>query len=66
MVEDNGMGMDEEVVKRAFDLFYTTKAQGMGLGLNMVRRIMDSLGGEVKLQSIKGVGTKVELTFNDV
>uniref|UniRef100_A0A7V3ZZR1 histidine kinase n=1 Tax=candidate division WOR-3 bacterium TaxID=2052148 RepID=A0A7V3ZZR1_UNCW3 len=66
LVEDNGMGMDEEVVKRAFDLFYTTKAQGMGLGLNMVRRIMDSLGGEVKLQSIKGVGTKVELTFNDV
>ncbi|MDI6851010.1 MAG: HAMP domain-containing sensor histidine kinase [bacterium] len=66
LVEDNGMGMDEEAVKRAFDLFYTTKAQGMGLGLSVVRRIADSLNGEVNLKSIKGKGTIVELVFNNV
>jgi signal transduction histidine kinase len=60
-VEDNGSGMTDEEVKRAFDLFYSTKSQGMGLGLSVVRRIMDALGGEVRLVSKKGEGTKVEL-----
>jgi signal transduction histidine kinase len=60
-IEDNGSGMTDEEVKRAFDLFYSTKSQGMGLGLSVVRRIMDALGGEVRLVSKKGEGTKVEL-----
>jgi len=60
-IEDNGSGLTDEEVKRAFDLFYSTKSQGMGLGLSVVRRIMDALGGEVRLVSKKGEGTKVEL-----
>lgn len=60
-IEDNGSVMTDEEVKRAFDLFYSTKSQGMGLGLSVVRRIMDALGGEVRLVSKKGEGTKVEL-----
>lgn len=60
-IEDNGSGMTDEEVERAFDLFYSTKSQGMGLGLSVVRRIMDALGGEVRLVSKKGEGTKVEL-----
>jgi len=60
-IEDNGSGMTDEEVKRAFDLFYSTKSQGMGLGLSVVRRIMEALGGEVRLVSKKGEGTKVEL-----
>jgi len=60
-IEDNGSGMTDEEVKRAFDLFYSTKSQGMGLGLSVVRRLMDTLGGEVRLVSKKGEGTKVEL-----
>ncbi len=63
-IEDNGSGMTDEEVKRAFDLFYSTKSQGMGLGLSVVRRIMDALGGEVRLVSKKGEGTKVELILN--
>jgi signal transduction histidine kinase len=62
-IEDNGSGMTDEEVKRAFDLFYSTKSQGMGLGLSVVRRIMDALGGEVRLVSKKGERTKVELIF---
>lgn len=60
-IEDNGSGLTDEEVKRAFDLFYSTKSQGMGLGLSVVQRIMDALGGEVRLVSKKGEGTKVEL-----
>jgi PAS domain S-box-containing protein len=64
-VEDSGTGMDGEVAARAFEPFYTTKAQGegTGLGLAIVYGIVTSAGGAVTLSSEPGVGTAVSAHF---
>ena len=60
-VEDSGSGMDVRQMERAFDDFYTTKAQGSGLGLAFVRRVARAHGGDVALTSQSGRGTRVLL-----
>ncbi len=64
-VTDNGRGMTREVQRRAFDLFFTTKARGMstGLGLPLVRKVAVRAGGLVDLSSSPGRGTTVVLTL---
>lgn len=64
-VSDNGRGMSHEVQRRAFDLFYTTKARGMGtgLGLPLARKVAIRAGGEVILRSERGKGTSVTLSL---
>ena len=52
---------DRRQRERAFDPFYTTKEGGTGLGLAVVQRIMDGLGGGVKIKSEPGKGTTVIL-----
>ena len=65
VVEDDGSGMDEEQVARAFDLFYTTKevGEGTGLGLSMVHSTIQSHGGRVGIRSRKGEGTAIEVVL---
>ena len=60
-VEDNGKGMSEEVRNHAFSPFYTTKAQGTGLGLAVVFAVVKAHGGRVGLESMEGVGTQINL-----
>jgi len=60
-VKDSGMGMDVRHIERAFDDFYTTKAQGTGLGLPFVRRVAESHGGHVTLKSDIGKGTAIRV-----
>lgn len=48
-VIDTGMGIEEKSRPRIFDLFYTTKANGTGLGLSTVRKIINAHGGEINL-----------------
>ncbi|KIZ43529.1 MULTISPECIES: PAS domain S-box protein [Rhodopseudomonas] len=62
-VLDSGTGMNEEVMQRAFDPFYTTKplGQGTGLGLSMIYGFAKQSGGQVRITSKVGVGTKVEI-----
>jgi two-component system sensor histidine kinase FlrB len=60
-VEDNGKGMPEEVKNQAFSPFYTTKAQGTGLGLAVVYAVVKAHGGRVDLESMEGVGTQINL-----
>jgi signal transduction histidine kinase len=62
-VEDTGLGIDARHAERAFDDFYTTKAQGSGLGLAFVRRVAQAHRGEASLSSRVGAGTVVSLRF---
>ncbi|MDH3745407.1 MAG: ATP-binding protein [Acidobacteriota bacterium] len=60
-VLDNGVGIPSERMENIFDLFYSTRKGGTGLGLAVVKRIADNHGGEVRVQSTPGVGTRVQL-----
>lgn len=62
-VSDNGVGMTAEVVRRAFDMFFTTKTRGLGtgLGLPLVRRVVERAGGRIEIDSKPGVGTTIRL-----
>ncbi len=60
-LQDNGPGMDEEQIQRAFDPFYSTKDTGTGLGLAITRQILEDHGGEVRVDSSAGRGTTVAL-----
>lgn len=64
-VADNGLGMAEDVRRRAFDAYFTTKARGIGtgLGLPIVRTIAERSGGHVELETHPGAGTLVRLVF---
>jgi signal transduction histidine kinase len=57
-IEDNGCGMTPEELAAAFDIFHTTKSEGSGLGLPVAYSIVQSHGGELVLESVKGRGTK--------
>lgn len=60
-ISDNGIGMDEETAEHIFDKFYqgdrSHYAQGNGLGMTLVKRIIDLCGGTIKLSSQLGKGT---------
>jgi PAS domain S-box-containing protein len=60
---DSGEGMDQDVLARAIDPFFTTKevGKGTGLGLPMVHGLVEHSGGQLILTSQKGQGTTVEL-----
>jgi signal transduction histidine kinase len=56
-VEDSGVGIPPENLSRIFDLYFTTKNKGTGIGLSMVYRIVQMHDGEVEVQSTPGRGT---------
>ncbi|GAN67484.1 response regulator [Acetobacter orleanensis] len=62
-VMDRGVGMTEEIQARIFDPFFTTKGigQGTGLGLSMIYGFISHCGGEVRVESVPGGGTSIEL-----
>jgi two-component system sensor histidine kinase RegB len=62
-VEDHGAGMAQDVMRRAGEPFFTTKApgDGMGLGLFLVRLVAEKLGGSFRLDSRTGHGTRAVL-----
>lgn len=62
-VSDSGEGMSREQMAMAFKAFYTTKRSGLGVGLVLVKRVMERFGGEVRLASRERVGTDVRLEF---
>lgn len=60
-VSDNGPGIAPEDMGRLFKPFFTTKARGLGLGLPLVRRVVERLGGTVEVESAPAKGTTVRL-----
>jgi PAS domain S-box-containing protein len=62
-VADNGRGMGPEECEKVFLPFYTTKAQGVGLGMPIVKRLVELHGGEVRLSSEPGKGTMVAVSI---
>jgi two-component system sensor histidine kinase AtoS len=58
-IEDTGAGMPDETLSRIFDLFFTTKPQGTGLGMAIARSVIDLHGGELSVHSVVGQGTRV-------
>jgi nitrogen fixation/metabolism regulation signal transduction histidine kinase len=65
-VEDTGVGIPPENLSRIFDLYFTTKEKGSGIGLSMVYRIIQLHDGEVEVQSTPGGGTRFRLVFPQV
>lgn len=56
-ISDTGSGMQPEVVMNIFNPFFTTKQDGMGIGLAMTKKVIEDHGGEIRIQSLPGVGT---------
>jgi signal transduction histidine kinase len=61
MVEDTGIGIPADKLDRIFDLYFTTKPEGSGIGLSIVYRIAQLHGGEIEVVSTEGRGTTFRL-----
>jgi two-component system, NtrC family, sensor kinase len=61
VIEDTGQGMTEETLSRMFDLFFTTKPNGTGLGMAIARSVVCQHGGELSVESAPGRGTRVRV-----
>ena len=59
VVTDTGHGIPVDQRERIFDLYFTTKATGAGLGLSLVQRIVAEHGGHLQVDSDEGAGTKI-------
>jgi two-component system, NtrC family, sensor histidine kinase HydH len=62
-VEDEGAGIPREHLERIFQPFFTTKPQGTGLGLAITHQIVQDHGGDIRVESTVGGGTRVFLSF---
>ena len=62
-ISDNGCGMSEETLSKIFEPYYTTKANGTGLGMTMVYKIVKEFSGDILVDSTENVGTTFTLSF---
>ena len=62
-VEDTGTGIPEKMLARVSEPFFTTKAEGNGLGLSICRSILWDVGGEFKIETVAGEGTRAMLSL---
>lgn len=62
-VADKGCGMSTEQIAKAFEPFHTTKSYGTGLGLPIVKKIIEAHKGELSIHSQEGTGTTVIITL---
>ncbi|MCQ2591707.1 MAG: ATP-binding protein [Treponema sp.] len=62
-ISDNGCGMNSETVSKIFEPYYTTKANGTGLGMTMVYKIVKEFSGEIRVKSEENVGSSFTMVF---
>jgi signal transduction histidine kinase len=60
---DNGCGMDEKTLSRIFEVFWSTKTSGSGLGLPTVKRIVEAHGGQLLVDSAPSRGTRFTISL---
>jgi signal transduction histidine kinase len=60
-IRDTGVGIPEGEVNKVFDPFYTTKPQGIGLGMAIAHKVIAGHGGSIDLESVEGDGTMVTI-----
>jgi len=58
-ISDTGVGIPPEDIERIFKMYYTTKTDGTGIGLALVRRVIDLHHGSIEILSTVGQGTKI-------
>lgn len=63
LVSDNGCGMSSETLSKVFEPYFTTKANGTGLGMTMVYKIIKEFHGEITAKSTEGKGTQFVMSF---
>ena len=63
VVVDDGRGIPPEILPRVFEPTFSTTSSGAGLGLAIARRLVESWGGAITLESVPGKGTRVTLTL---
>jgi len=66
VVQDTGIGMAPETLTRIYEPFFTTKANGNGLGLSICRSIVWSMQGDLKVESAPGKGTTARIRLQQV
>jgi signal transduction histidine kinase len=62
-VQDQGIGIPDRVKEKIFNLYFTTKANGSGIGLAMTFRIVQLLNGSIDFSTVPGVGTTFRMRF---
>jgi len=62
-VQDRGIGIDSQNLEKIFDTFFTTKSQGMGMGLAISRSIVENHGGQLWARPNDGPGVTFQFTL---
>lgn len=62
-VRDDGIGMTDDVKQHLFEPYFTTKPQGTGVGLSVVRELVERVGGTIEIDSRPGTGTRVRVSL---
>ena len=62
-IRDTGPGMSADIKAKIFEPFFSTKEEGIGLGLPIAQRIVEEHGGEIRVESSPGEGTTFYVTL---
>ena len=63
-IKDEGSGMKSETLNRVFEPFFTTREYGSGLGLAISKRLVEQLGGQIRIYSEPDMGTEITFSIN--